>query len=127
MAGRLSDAGARLVILNGAEVPFEHRRRWEPDCHLHHKRVNEVLEEVVAELPNAAICDVRPFVTVRGGLKDNLRQYTRQAYMRIAEHLAELVGSDLALERRPFFGRLHRARRRVARKIDHAALRYRLR
>jgi FkbH-like protein len=127
MAGRLSDAGARLIILNGAEVPFEHRRGWEPDRHLHHKRMNEVLEEVVAELPNAAICDVRPFVTVREDLKDNLRHYTRQAYMRIAEHLAELVGSDLAVERRPFFSRLHRARRRIARKIDHAALRYRLR
>jgi len=114
-------------VLNGAEVPLQHRLGWEPDRHLHHRRMNEVLEEVVAELPNAAICDVRPSVTSREDLKDNLRHYTRQAYIRIAEHLAELVGSDLAVERRPFFSRLHKARRRIARKVDHAALRYRLR
>ena len=89
--------------------------------------MNEVLEEVVAELPNAAICDVRPFVTSREDLMDNLRHYRREPYVRIAEHLAELVGSDVALERRPFFSRLYRGRRRIARRLDHAALRLRLR
>ena len=69
----------------------------------------------------------RIFVTSREDLKDNLRHYTRQAYIRIAEHLAELVGSDLAVERRPFFSRLYKARRRIARNLDHAALRFRLR
>jgi len=127
MSARLSDVGARLILLNGAEVPLRHRLGWEPDRHLFHIRMNQVLEEVVTELPNATICDVRPFVASREDLKDNLRHYTRQAYIRIAEHLAELVGSDVALERRPFVSRLYRARRRIARKVDHALLRYRLR
>jgi hypothetical protein len=127
MAARLSDVGARLILLNGAEVPFRHRRGWEPDRHLYHRRMNQVLEEVVAELPNAIICDVRPFVRSREDLKDNLRHYTREPYLRIAEELAQLVGSDLAIERRAFVSRVNRARRRFARQFEHRALKLRLR
>ena len=127
MAERLSAFGSRLILLNGAEVPLQHRLGWEVDRHLHHRRMNQALEEIVAELPNAVICDVRPFVTSHQDLMDNLRHYKREPYVRIAEHLTQLVGSDVAFERRPFFSRLHRARRRIARKLDHAALSLRLR
>jgi hypothetical protein len=89
--------------------------------------MNRALEEVVAELPNAAICDVRPFVSSREDLVDNLRHYKREPYIRIAEHLAQLVGSDIAIERRPFMSRLNRGRRRLARQLERGALRLRLR
>jgi hypothetical protein len=124
LAGRLP-SGSRLILLNGAEVPLDHK--LELGRHLHHQRMNVALEEVVAELPNALICDVRPFVASVEDVKDNLRHYTHQAYVRIAEHLATLVGSDLAVEQRPLARRLHRTRRRIMRKADLVALRLRLR
>jgi hypothetical protein len=122
LAGRLP-RGSRLILMNGAEVALENPS--EPDRHLHHARMNARLEEVVAELPNAAICDVRPFVVSPDDLRDNLRHYTRQSYVRISAHLAEMVG--VSHVQRPLLSRLHRARRRLGRELDQAVLRRRLR
>jgi FkbH-like protein len=124
LAGRLSP-GSRLILINGAEVPFEHG--VEVDRHLHHERMNRALEEVVAELPNAAICDVRGLVLSEDDLKDNIRHYTRQVYVRIAEQLTALVGDELTVEQRPFVSRMRRARRRLERNLDRAAVRFQLR
>jgi FkbH-like protein len=115
-------AGARLILMNAAEVPLEDPR--EPQRHLHHARMNALLESVVAELPNAEICDVRPFVTSEADLRDGLRHYTRQSYIRIAGHLAEIVG--VSHVQHPLVSRMHRARRKVGRKLDTALSRRRL-
>ncbi len=124
----LADAlprSTRLVLINGSEVAGVSDS--EVDRHLHHRRMNRALEEVVAEIPNAVICDVRPFVVSREDVTDNLRHYTRQTYLRMAEALKEIVGDDLGIEQRPFVMRLHRAQRRAERTVQRAYARFRLR
>jgi FkbH-like protein len=115
----------RLVLINGAEVAGVSDS--EIDRHLHHQRMNRALEDVVAEIPNAVICDVRPFVVDRDDLTDNLRHYTRQTYLRMAESLKAIVGDDLEIEQRPFVMRMHRARRKLERTVERAAVRFTLR
>jgi len=124
LAGLLPDS-SRLVLINGAEVPLDNGA--EIDRHLHHQRMNRALEEVVGELANAAVCDVRQFVRSPDDLKDNLRHYTRQSYLRMAEHLTTLVGPHIEVEQRPLVRRLHRGRRKLARTLDRAAVRLQLR
>jgi FkbH-like protein len=118
-------SSSKLVLINGAEVPFENE--LEPDRHLHHARMNLALEEIVAELPNATICDVRPIVVSPDDLNDNLRHYTRRSYLMMAERIRELVGDQLSVEQRPLFMRWHRARRKLERTAERAAVRLTLR
>jgi FkbH-like protein len=124
LAGTLPHS-TRLVLINGSEVAGVSDS--EIDRHLHHQRMNQALAEVVAELPNAVVCDVRPFVVSREDVTDNLRHYTRQTYLRMAEALKEIVGDDLGIEQRPFVMRLHRAQRRAERTVQRAYARFRLR
>jgi FkbH-like protein len=123
LGGLLPDS-TRLVLINGAEVPGVNDN--EIDRHLHHRRMNRALEDVVEEIPNATICDVRPFVVSRDDLTDNLRHYTRQTYLRMAEELIRLVGGKLEIEERPLIMRLHRAQRKFERTVERAAVRFRL-
>jgi FkbH-like protein len=98
---------SHLVLLNGAEFPFTNPN--EPDRHLRHSTMNAALEEVVAELPNASICDVRTFVNQRDDFTYNIRHYQRQNYLRMAEEL-RTVGVA-ALEVRPESRRIRVTRR----------------
>lgn len=116
---------SKLVLINGAEIA--HNGDAEPDRHRHHQRMNRALEEVVGEIPNAAICDVRQFVVSPDDLKDNLRHYTRQTYLRMAEELKALIGGDLEIEQRPLVMRLHRGRRKLERTVERAAVSFKLR
>ncbi len=50
-----SPTGARIVFINGAEIPFDDPR--EPDRHLRHRHERRA-GRVVATLPNASVCDV---------------------------------------------------------------------
>jgi FkbH-like protein len=108
-------AQARLVLINGAEVevdvPREHRR------HLRHREMNAALDAAVSELPNTCILDVRPFVNQRGDVVDNIRHYTRPAYLHMANGLRDLVGDELSVESRPIMIRAARARRKVRRAL----------
>jgi hypothetical protein len=113
---------SRLVLINGAEVADASAA--EVDREVHHQRMNRALEQVVAEIPNAAICDVRQFVLSADDLKDNIRHYTRESYLHMAESLRGLVGEDLELEQRPLMMRLHRGRRKLARSVERAAVRF---
>ena len=121
----LLPSSSTLVLINGAEVELENPR--EPARHLHHRRMNEALADVVAELSATKICDVRKFVTSPDQLRDNLRHYDRQTYLRMAEELKALVGDELRIEQRPLLMRLHKARRRLERNAERAAVRLRLR
>jgi FkbH-like protein len=118
-------SGCKLVLINGAEVALENDA--EPARHLHHERMNRALEQVVAELPNATICDVRPIVVSPEDLKDNLRHYTRQTYLRMAELIKQIVGEDLRIEQRPLLMRLRRAQRKLERTVERATVRLSLR
>ena len=69
----------------------------------------------------------RGLVRSEDDLQDNIRHYTRQTYVRIAEQLTALVGDQLTVEQRPFVSRMRRVRRRLERNLDRAALRLQLR
>jgi FkbH-like protein len=120
LAGLLP-VSSTLILINGAEVPVERER--EVDRHLHHRRMNLALDEVVAELPNAAVCDVRKFVASPEDITDNIRHYNRQTYLRMAAALTELVKSDLDVETRSSMIKIRKFRRKVERRIDRLALR----
>jgi FkbH-like protein len=117
--------GSRMVLINGAEVAGASAA--EVDREVHHRQMNRALEEAVAGLPNATICDVRQFIRSPEDLKDNIRHYTRESYLHMAESLRVLVGDDLELEQRPLMMRLHRGRRKLARTVERAAVRFTLR
>ena len=102
LAGSMPD-GARLILLNGAEVPIEHPN--EPARQLHHRMMNAALDEVVAEIPNAAVCDVRTFVLSRDDLMSDIRHYRRHIYLRMAEEIRATAASGLIAGRQPL-GRL---------------------
>jgi FkbH-like protein len=121
----LLPAQTKLVLINGAEVGPESDR--EPDRHLHHRRMNQALDEVVAELAGTSVCDVRGIVTSPENLRDNIRHYDRQSYLRMAESLKAIVGEDLAIEQRPLAMRAHKAQRRLLRSVQRAAVRLGLR
>lgn len=89
--------GSRLVLVNGPEVPVDIPS--EENRHLRHREMNVALEEVVRELPNTTILDVRKFITSRDDLTDSPRHYRRRVYLRMAETLRELVEADIQVKR----------------------------
>jgi FkbH-like protein len=108
-------AAAQLVLINGAEVDVDVPR--EPARYLRHREMNAALEAVVAELPNTSILDVRPFIAERDDVVDNIRHYTRPAYLHMANGLRDLLGDELSVESRPMMIRATRARRKFKRAL----------
>jgi FkbH-like protein len=104
--------GARLVLLNGAEVPIDNPR--EPARHLRHKLMNDALDEITASLPNATVCDVRTFVLSEDDLTDNIRHYRRQAYLRMAEEIRAGSTSELMIQRQSLISQAFNAGYRFA-------------
>ncbi len=88
---------ASLILVNGAEFPLDDPK--EPDRHLHHRVMNAALDEVVADLPNARVCDVRTFITHRDDFTDHLRHYRRRCYLTMAEEIR--TAGAATLEVRP--------------------------
>jgi FkbH-like protein len=103
-------AHAQLVLINGAEVEVDVPR--EHDRHRRHREMNAALEAVVAELPNTSILDVRPFISTRDDVVDNIRHYTRPAFLHIANGLRDLLGDELRVESRPIMIWAAKARRK---------------
>jgi FkbH-like protein len=122
---RLLPEQTKLILLNGAEVPDV--SPLEVDRHLRHRRMNAALDEVMVDLPETEICDVRTIVVAREDVTDNIRHYKRGTYLRIAERLRDMVGEGLGIEQRPFAMRVHRGQRKLARRIERAAVRFTLR
>lgn len=91
--------GTQVVLLNGAEVPVD--RADEVDRHLFHRRMNDALDDVVGELPNVSLCDIRKIVVSRDQLTDNIRHYQRQVYLEIAREIAAVSGLDVRSAPRP--------------------------
>jgi hypothetical protein len=90
-------SGTSLVLVNGAEVPLDDPK--EPDRHLHHRMMNAALDQVVATLPNARVCDVRTFITAEDDFTDHLRHYRRRCYLTMADEIR--TAGAAALEVRP--------------------------
>ncbi len=95
--------GARLILLNGAEVAIDQPK--EPDRHLHHRVMNSALDEVVSGLPNATVCDVRAFVTGPDDLLSDIRHYRRHAYLQMAEQIRAAGVTGLTVEHQPWSAR----------------------
>lgn len=117
---------SRIVFLNGAEFPFDNPK--EPDRHLRHRTMNEALDRVVADLPNASVCDVRSFVVGPDDVTDNIRHYRRRSYLRMAEEIRatnlshlrvepERVGARLYGQARRFVGRRRIQARRLSKRL----------
>ncbi len=90
-------AGTQVILINGAEVPFANPE--EPDRHLRHRTMNAALDEVVGELSNVTVCDVRSFIRSEDDLTDNIRHYRRHAYLRMAEEIRGAGATALDLRR----------------------------
>ncbi len=86
-------AHADLILVNGAEFPLDNPK--EPDRHLHHKVMNAALDEVVAGLPNARVCDVRRFIVAEDDFTDHLRHYRRRSYLTMAEEIRSAGAAGL--------------------------------
>jgi len=95
LAGHIPD-DATLILVNGAEFPLANPK--EPDRHLHHRTMNEALDAVVADLPNARVCDVRTFLVSEDDFTDHIRHYRRRCYLTMAE---EIRSSGAALDVQP--------------------------
>jgi FkbH-like protein len=89
--------GARLILLNGAEVAIDNPK--EPERHLHHRTMNAALDDVVAGLANATVCDLRTFVLSEDDLMSDIRHYRRHIYLRMAEEIRALGSPDLVVQR----------------------------
>jgi FkbH-like protein len=89
--------GAHLILVNGPEVPVD--IPTEESRHLRHREMNQALDEVVTELSNTAILDVRKFITSQDDLTNALMHYRRRVYLRMAEALRELVDADIQVKR----------------------------
>ena len=87
---------ATLVLVNGAEYPLSNPK--EPDRHLHHQVMNAALDEVVADLPNARVCDVRTFISSEDDFTDHLRHYRRRCYLTMAEEIRSAGAATLDVQ-----------------------------
>ena len=103
LAGSIS-ADARLVVLNGAEVPVDYP--GEPQRHLRHQAMNAALSQVVDDLPNTTVCDVRTFVVNVDDLSRDIRHYRRHVYVRIAEEIRRTATPGLDILRPKPKGRI---------------------
>jgi FkbH-like protein len=115
---------SRLVLVNGAEVdmgvPSEQGR------HLRHREMNRALDEVVRELSNASILDVRGFITSRDDLTDSPRHYRRSVYLRMAEALRDVVTADIQVKRvtkTSMRSSLRKISNQMKRRLPHSMLR----
>jgi FkbH-like protein len=83
------DSDRLLIILNGSEVQC--RSPSENDRWLRHSEMNRALDEVMALMPHAALCDVRQFAQTRADHPHNIRSYSRRVYFNIAQHINHII------------------------------------
>ena len=101
--------GRTLVLINGAEVGLADLNAATTRLHLQHRRYNQALDELNAELSNVLICDVRDFIRTSDDVTFNTRHYSRKTYLKLAESLAEQTQSNLrVVERRPLMSAMHK-------------------
>jgi len=113
---------ADLILVNGAEIRHDNPR--EPDRHLRHRVMNAALDEVVADLPNARVCDVRQFITSADDVTDHLRHYQRRHYLTMAEEIRTAGAATLEVQPESWATRLYTRTYRFAgrRKLEFGRL-----
>lgn len=85
--------GSQLVLINAPEVAVDFM--LEEGRHLRYREMNQALEEVVRELPDVTILDVRQFIRSRDDLAGSVSRYRRRVYLHMAEAVRELVDGDV--------------------------------
>jgi FkbH-like protein len=111
LSGALPD-GRMLLLINGAEVDLGDAAADQTRLDLHQRSYNEALDELVRELPNVRICDVREFILTAEDVTFNTRHYSRKSYLHLAESLARQTESSVrVVERRPVAMVTHKALR----------------
>jgi hypothetical protein len=80
-----------LLLVNGAEIVLDHQ--VEVDRWKHHKVMNAVLDDVAARLSNTTVIDVRNIVTAESHVTNNIRHYTREIYLLLAQEIDAVLGS----------------------------------
>lgn len=105
-------AGRTLLLINGAEVDLGDAPTDRHSLDLHQRRYNQALDQLVGELPNVRICDVREFIRTPDDVTFNTRHYSRKAYLDLAESLAKQTQAGVrVVQRRPLSMATHKALR----------------
>ena len=105
---RAMPSGRTLLLINGAEAHRDDLDAATARLHLHHRRYNQALDELAAEISNMRICDVRDFIRTPDDVTFNTRHYSRKAYLALAESLAEQTQFSVrVVERHPLVSATH--------------------
>ncbi len=80
----------KFIFLNAPEVPVDNA--LEPDRHLRHHELNQALDQVMTEIPNAELCDLREIVRSRSDTTLNIRHFNRVTFARMAETVGPMLG-----------------------------------
>lgn len=82
----------RLILLNGSEIeianPFEEGR------HLHHRKFNLIVDEIVARHSNVSLVDVRKIVSDPTKVTNNIRHYSRDTYQMLAAEIDRVLNES---------------------------------
>jgi hypothetical protein len=89
----------QLILLNGAEIPLAHAYEHGRDAH--HRRLNALIEQVVAAHAHVDLCDVRKFARSEQDVSNNIRHYRRGIYLDIAGELREIISRRWSLKTNP--------------------------
>jgi FkbH-like protein len=105
---RAMPADRTLLLINGAEAYRGDLDAVTARLHLQHRRYNQALDELAAEIPNVRICDVRDFIRTPDDVTFNTRHYSRKAYLDLAKSLAEQTQFSVrVVERHPLASVTH--------------------
>lgn len=80
-----------IIFINGSEV--ESPNKLEIGRDIHHKNMNNTLDSFICNSKNCFLLDVRNIVTDNSQLKDNIRHYDRESYMKISQNLNILINN----------------------------------
>jgi FkbH-like protein len=92
--------GRTLLLINGAEIDLGDSAADQTRLDLHHHQYNQALDELVSELPNVRVCDVREFIRTPADITFNTRHYSRRAYLGLAESLARQTQANVRVVER---------------------------
>jgi FkbH-like protein len=81
-----------LVVLLGSETYYE--KNTKPAYvgrHLTHKRINDAVKQLAAEVPNVQCLDVNPYITGQGSFHNSFGHFIKPVYYGMAEEAVEII------------------------------------
>lgn len=89
MLRQLVGENTPLIILNASEFEIQHPT--EPDRHLLHKEMNQVIAEFVSSYNNVELIDVNGILKGKSDHADTIRHYKRDVYFKISQQILKLL------------------------------------